>query len=133
MKRRAYLFLAGMLAAAAAGAAPNKLIVYYFHGDARCVTCRKFETYTKELVEEVFGEAVKAGRLEHRVVNVDRKENRHYIKDYGLYSKAVVLSDTAEGKELRSKNLEDIWAKIGDEDAYKKYLGEEITSFLDTL
>jgi len=109
---------------------PHKLVVYYFHGNARCFTCKKFESLTKEIMETRFSDEVKKGRLEYRVVNIDDKGNNHFVNDYGLYTKSVVLSDLNSGKQTRWKNLDKIWEMIRDEDAYRKYIEGEVRSYL---
>jgi hypothetical protein len=108
----------------------KKLVVYYFHGSARCRTCTKFETLTKEVMDESFADEVKKGRVEFRAVNVDDKENEHYVRDYQLYSRSVVLSDTKDGKQVGWKNLEEIWNKVRDEEIYKNYIRDEVASVL---
>jgi hypothetical protein len=108
----------------------RKLIVFYLHGTARCRTCMKFEALTKEVMDVSFADEVKKGWVKFRVVNVDDKENEHYVQDYQLYSKSVILSDTAGGKQTRWKNLEQIWEKVRDEDAYKQYIRDEVASYL---
>ena len=109
---------------------PQKLVVYYFHGNARCMTCKKFESLTKEIMETRFSDEVKKGRLEYRVVNIDDSGNKHFVNDYGLYTKSVVLSDLNSGKQTRWKNLDKIWEMIRDEDAYRKYIEGEVRSYL---
>ncbi|HOW27113.1 MAG TPA: nitrophenyl compound nitroreductase subunit ArsF family protein [Elusimicrobiota bacterium] len=110
---------------------PHKLLVYYFHGNARCMTCRKFESYTKAIMETHFADDTRRGRLEYRVVNVDETGNEHFIRDYGLYTKSVVLSDTRDGQQVRWKNLDKIWEKVRNEAEYKRYIEEEVRSFLE--
>jgi len=73
-------------------AAPGvKIVAYYFHGTTRCATCRKIETFAHEAIQAGFGEALKAGSLEWRTLNVEEPANQHFIKDYRLYTKSVVL------------------------------------------
>ncbi len=38
---------------------PDKVVVYYFYGTARCDSCMKIEAYTKEAIESGFPEALK--------------------------------------------------------------------------
>jgi hypothetical protein len=111
-------------------ATTQKLIVYYFHNSARCYTCRKFESLTKDIMETRFAEDVKKGRVEYQVVNVDDSGNEHFIKDYSLFSKSVILSDTKDGKQNRWKNLDKIWEKVRNEDAYREYIETEVRSYL---
>ena len=107
-----------------------QLIVYYFHGTDRCVTCRKFETWTQEVLTSSFVDEIKKKRLEYRVVNIDEPGNEHFVHDYGLYTKSVVLSEIKDGRRTRSKNLEKIWDLARDEEAYKAYVRDEVSSFI---
>jgi len=52
------------------------------------------------------------------------------VKDYELYTKSVVLSETKNGKEVRWKNLDKVWTLLGDEAAFKKYVRDEVSAYL---
>ena len=41
--------------------ADSKVVVYYFHGNVRCMTCRTIEAYAKEAIESGLGDALKDG------------------------------------------------------------------------
>ncbi|HDP95991.1 MAG TPA: hypothetical protein ENN40_11630 [Candidatus Aminicenantes bacterium] len=69
-----------------------KTVVYYFHGNSRCRTCLTIEKYTRQAVNNGFADELEKGEMELRAVNVDLKENRHFIQDYQLFSRSVVLS-----------------------------------------
>ena len=102
------------------------LIVYYFYAKPRCVSCQKIENYTKEAVESLNNSAV-----ELKTVNLDDPENKHYYKDYGLYTKSVVLSKIKNGKEIEYKNLDKIWMKLGNEKEFKQYVTDEINKIME--
>jgi len=106
----------------------KSVTVYYFHGDARCSSCRKIEQYTKEAVELNFSSGPYAGRAQFSAVNIDRPENEHFIADYKLVSKAVVLQPEKGGKWV---NLDQIWLKLGDRDAFLSYIADGIIRTLE--
>lgn len=106
------------------------LVAYYFHGNFRCVSCRKIEEWTGKAVSEGFAKEIKSGRVQWRPVNVEVKGNEHFVKDYKLYTKSVVLSETKNGKEARWKNLDKVWTLLGDEAAFKKYVRDEVSAYL---
>jgi hypothetical protein len=110
--------------------ADHKLVVYYFHTTVRCATCRKLESLTREVIESRFADEVKNARLEYRVVNTDEDGNGHFINDYSLFTKSIVLSDVKGGAQFRWKNLDKIWEKIRDEEAFRQYVEDEIRSYL---
>jgi hypothetical protein len=106
------------------------VIVYYFHGDKRCRTCLSIEAYTKESIESSFPEQLESGELELRIVNVDEPENEHFIHDYGLTTKSVILADYRGGAQERWKNLGMIWEYVRDKETFIGYVRRETEEFL---
>jgi hypothetical protein len=106
------------------------VIAYYFHGTFRCTTCRSIEKYSKEALEKYFANELKSGTLEFRPLNVEEPENRHFIQDYQLFSKSLVLSLVTDGKETKSKNLTDIWTLVNDKEKFFQYVKDEVEKFL---
>jgi hypothetical protein len=121
---------APLATAAAAPEVEHKLIAYYLHGNTRCPSCLKIEAYTKASIEENFAAELSSGRIEWRVVNTDEPENRHFLDDYSLTTKSVVLSDTIDGQERSFKNLDRVWDLLSDEAEFKSYIAEETQAFL---
>lgn len=74
---------------------------------------------------------MKDGKLVWRLVNVDEPANRHFIDDYQLYAKSVVVSDVRGGEEVRWKNLAKIWQLLNDENAFIKYIQDEVRVYLE--
>ena len=110
--------------------AQRKLVAFYFHGNYRCASCQRIEALSAETVKANFAKEIQAGRLEWRVVNVETRGNEHYMKDYKLFTKSVVLSDTRNGKETRWKNLDKVWTLLHDEAAFKTYVRDEVAAYL---
>lgn len=108
----------------------HQVLAYYFHGTRRCANCIKIESYTKEAIDSAYGEALKDSSLIWRVVNTDEEANNHFLNDYQLYTKSVVLVDMHDGKQVRWKNLEKVWEHLGDKEAFKKYIRDEVALFL---
>ena len=120
--------------AAAQTKAPSadvRVVAYYFHGTNRCTTCRKIEAFSREAVETGFAEALKTGKLEWRALNVEEPANRHFVKDYRLYTRSVVLAGFQGDKQLRWKNLEKVWELVGDKPAFTRYIQAEVKSFME--
>jgi len=113
-----------------APASTHKVLAYYFHGNVRCSTCRKIEAYTQEAIEGTLAEALKDGRLEWQVVNVDHPSNEHFVQDYQLFTRSVVVVGTRDGKQVRWKNLERIWDLVHDKGAFVNYIQDEVRAYL---
>ena len=105
--------------------------VYYFHGNARCVSCRKIEALAGESVRAAFADEMKQGKVEWLVVNVEEPANKHFIQDYKLYTKSLVVVDLVEGTQVRWKNLERIWELLREDEAFRQYVQGEVTSYLE--
>lgn len=108
----------------------SKVIVYYLHNTFRCPSCHKIENYTKEAINTNFVDKLKAGTLEFKVINFDEKANKHYVEDYQLYTKSVVLSKVKNGKQVEWKNLDKIWTLLGDKAKFQQYMMTETANFL---
>jgi len=109
---------------------PHRVIAYYFHTTSRCASCRSIEAYSREAIESAFADELKDGRLVWKVVNVEVKGNEHFVKDYGLYTKSLVLVNENRGKRTQWKNLEKVWQLLQDKDKFLRYVQDETRSYL---
>jgi hypothetical protein len=116
--------------AGAAAAAGDRVVVYYFHGRVRCVSCNKIEALSEKTIGETFAAELKEGRLAQVVIDVDRPGNEHFVKDYALAGSAVVVVDGRSGAGGRWKNLEEVWTLLDDEPAFSKYIRDSVSRFL---
>ena len=110
--------------------ANDKVIVYYFHGNYRCYSCTTIERYTRESIEANFAKEIKSGQIEFRSIDVELPANRHYMQDYKLYTKSVIVSDMVQGKEQRWKNLQKVWELLRNETKFKDYVKSETAAYL---
>ncbi len=106
------------------------LVVTYFHTAFRCPTCHKIEKLSTKTVKTYFENELKTGKLVWRVINVDESKNEHYIQDYHLYSKHLIVSEVKDGKEVRWKDLNGIWTFFRDDQKFKNYVKTEIADWL---
>jgi len=112
---------------------PGNLVVYYFHGDFRCPSCLKIEQYTKESVEGNFKAKIKSGQIVFGAINVDKKENAHYVQDYQLYTKSVIVSLVKNGKQIKWKNLTKVWEHLNNKPGFLSYIKDEVGQYLKEL
>ncbi len=118
------------LAQAGDNAQDAHVVAYYLHGTFRCPTCHKLEQYSKETIETNFKDALASGKLEFKVINVEDKDNEHYVKDYQLYTKSLILSLVKDGKETKWINLDKIWEYVGNKERFIDYVKSGIADFL---
>jgi len=107
-----------------------QVVVYYFHGSFRCSTCRSLEKYAKESIKINFKSELDKRSLVFKIVNIEEKENEHFVEDYQLYSKSLVLSLVKDGKEVKYKNLAKIWEYVSNKEKYVNYVKSEVDAFI---
>ena len=112
---------------------PAKVIAYYFHGSFRCITCTNMEKYSKEAIETNFEDAISSGMLEFKAVNTDESGNEHFVNDYQLYTKSLILSMAKDGKEIKSKNLDKIWNLARNKQKFIDYVSGEVNEFMKEM
>ncbi len=108
----------------------HRVLAYYFYTTKRCASCRKLEAYTAEAIASGFDAEVKTGALVFQPINVDEKGNEHFVKDYELFTKSVVLVDERSGKQIAWKNLPKVWQLLNDKEAFLRYVQEETRAYL---
>ena len=114
-----------------ASPARHEIVVSYFHGDFRCATCKKIEAYSREAVEKTFAKELAAGRVVFKAVNIDRAENEHFIHDYSLVTRSLVVTEETDGKVVRWTNLDKIWELVrGDQQAFTDYVAAGVRAYL---
>lgn len=108
----------------------EKLGVIYFHGNVRCMTCKAIESYSKEAIENGFADEIKGGRLEFTTINVDEPANQHYVQDYQLTTRSVVLVNYVGDKQVGWKNLDKVWQLVRDKQAFVLYVQNEAKAMM---
>ena len=109
----------------------HRFVATYFYTNVRCPSCLTIERLTSETIQAAFAEQLGSGLLYWRAVNLDGKGNFHYVKDYNLYTKSVIISEEVEGREVRWENLVKVWELLRNEEKFRKYIREEIVSFME--
>lgn len=107
-----------------------KLRVYYFHTRYRCMTCRKIENLSQSIVEFEFSDLIDRGELSYEPINVAEKENKHFIEDYQLQTKSLILSRIVDGEEIGWKNLEKVWVLVEKPEKFQEYIVSEIKEIM---
>ena len=110
--------------------ASHRVLAYYFYTTQRCASCRKIEAYTAEAVTSGFADELKDGKLVFQAVNIEKEGNEHFVKDYQLFTKSVVLVEERSGRQVAWKNLPKVWELLGDKDGFIRYIQGETRGYL---
>jgi hypothetical protein len=130
-----FVFIAGKISATETVAEiPSeevKIVAYYFHGTFRCPSCTKIENWSYEAMKNSFPAALEEGKLLWRSVNVEKPENKHFIKQYSLFTKSLIITEVKGGKQTRWKNLNKVWELLRNHEKFFSYVTEEVRSYLE--
>jgi len=109
---------------------PATVTVYYFHATARCQTCRAIEANADEALHDAFGPQLADGTLAWRPLNVEAPENRHFIDDFQLTSRDIVVVRRRPDGSRDWHRLDRTWALAHDKAAFIHYVEGEVGAAL---
>lgn len=93
------------------------MTVYYFHGTQRCMTCNRIEQLARAVIESKFAEALKDGRVIFQSVNIDEPVNAHFVQDFQLATRTVVMQ-----RNGRFEKFDDVWMLVHEPDKFAAYI-----------
>lgn len=108
----------------------HQVVVTYFTSDKRCTTCKTIEKQTNDTVHNEFHDALIDGSLKFQTINFDRPENQHFIDQYQLAFKTVVISSYDNGAESKWKKFDKVWELVDTPVEFTGYLKQGITDAL---
>lgn len=109
--------------------AAHVITAYYFHGDKRCANCNNMERFTQAAVTGGFAAECAKGSVRFRSLNTDEPAHAHFIDDFQLTMKLVVLAEERDGRVVRFTKLDKVWDEVKDEAGFKAYIVDGITGF----
>ena len=102
------------------------IVVVNFHPATRCNACREIGTEAQTVVETNFGDDLKSGRMNWRVINFEEPANKHFIQDYGLTTSTVVAVRRKAGRDVTWQRLDAVWDHLFEGPVMRAYLKEHI-------
>lgn len=69
----------------------NTVEAYYFHFNARCMTCKTVEAQALANIELLYPEMVKSGQVSFTAVNLDDPDGKIIGKDIGVSGQTLLL------------------------------------------
>jgi hypothetical protein len=110
----------------------NGLMVYYFHGNMRCPTCRSIESQSHDTVHTDFASQLESGDMVWKILNYEEPAGADLGKKFEIQMPVVVLAQMAGGEIGEWRRLDKVWALVRDEPAFAEYIRSEINEMLDT-
>ena len=113
---------------AAAATLPVRVRTYCLHATARCTTFNTMERMTRDLLEQQFGDALAAGRIDWR--EVDFQENEAVAKQFDVISSCVLVAKMQGETVLDYKRLDEVWTLMDAPTKFNSYVGDAIRAYL---
>lgn len=111
----------------------SKIDVLYFHATIRCHACLTIEEYTRSIVNTRYQKELQDSTITIQSIDFLEEGNEHFQDDYQFDTQTLILSKKVDGKEVKWKNLTEIWDHYSDFSKFEKYITEEINKFLKEL
>ncbi|WP_028117032.1 nitrophenyl compound nitroreductase subunit ArsF family protein [Ferrimonas senticii] len=110
----------------------QQIHVYYFHGNVRCTTCTQIEKFTTQAVQQGFGRDLGSGQVVMHIVNVEEPQNQHYINDFELITRSVVVEIHENGQPIRWNRLDQVWQLVFEQQDFTNYIYREMARLSPT-
>ena len=110
----------------------DQVIMTYFISGTRCTSCKRIESLARETAEKDFSSELAGKTLVFRVIDTGELGHEHFIRDYQITSKTVILSHRRNGKEVAWKDMAAVWDLLDDPPGFHRYLGTQIRHYLGT-
>ena len=108
----------------------DELVVYLFHGNARCITCRSIESQAHEVVQTHFADELNSGEMAWKILNYEKPAATELRKKFDVQIPVVVLARMKDGQIEKWERLDRVWPLAMDQPAFYKYVRESIEDFL---
>ena len=111
----------------------DRVVIYDFHSEHRCVTCIAIEKAVKDVIHKHFEKQFEEGIIEFELLNCESEENKDLVDKYGAFGTTLIVSMVKDGKELKSDDLTNWAFEKVDTDAFETELVDELNDALDQL
>jgi len=114
----------------AADAPKDRVVVMYFHRTQRCPTCLKMGGYAEEAVTKGMAKDVKEGKVSFHYIDFQDPKNSAFTQAYQVSGPTLLVVKVSGDKAAEYKNLQDMWTKVGNKDAFLEYVQSNIKTYL---
>ncbi len=114
---------AGEQQAAAEDRAENKVEVYYFHFERRCVSCINVQKATEKVLKENYGQELREGTIVYHEVNLSNTESREIAQKLDVGRQGLLV---VNGNEKEDLTMQGFMFASRDYDRFKETMVEAI-------
>ena len=111
--------------------ANDRVEVIYFHGKQRCATCMAIEKNTREVLNSMFANELKNGKVVFKIVDISTQEGEKIADKYEVTWSSLFINKWKNGKETRNNMTEFAFGNARkNPNAFKKELAVKIRQSL---
>ncbi len=110
--------------------ADDGLVVHYFYGGTRCVTCEAIESQTEAALQEHFKSQLAAGELAWKTSNYEAPENAELASRFEIIMPVVVVTRYVDGQLQDWKRLDEVWGLVGDKSEFSQLIRDNVERML---
>lgn len=100
---------------------------YYFHFNARCVTCKTVEAEAKADLEVLYPELVKSGKVSFKAVNLDEPSSKTLADKLGINGQTLLLVSGTQKINITNEGF--MYAR-NDPEKFKAVIKEKVDGLL---
>ena len=120
-------FCGGVNTASAQSPQKDRVEVIYFHGKQRCATCMAIEKNTREVINSLFANELRSGKVVFKTVDISTPEGEKIADKYEVTWSSLFVNKWKNGKETRNNLTEFGFGNARkNPDAFKKGLADKI-------
>lgn len=105
----------------------GKVEAYYFHFNARCVTCKAVESEAKADIEMLYPELVKSGKVSFKSVNLDEPSSKTIADKLGINGQTLLLVNGTQKINITNEGF--MYARSNPE-KFKEVIKEKVDGLL---
>lgn len=111
--------------------ANDRVEVIYFHGKQRCATCVAIEKNTREVIDNLFANELKDGKVVFKIVDISTPEGEKIADKYEVTWSSLFVNKWKNGEETQNNLTEFAFGNAhNNSDAFKKALADKIRQSL---
>ena len=109
----------------------DRVEVIYFHGKQRCATCMAIEKNTRGVINSLFANELKNGKVVFKIVDISTPEGEKIADKYEVTWSSLFVNKWKDGKEIRNNMTEFAFGNARkNPDAFKNTLADKIRQSL---
>ncbi len=105
----------------------GKVEAFYFHFNARCVTCKTVEAETKANIEMLYPELVKSGKVSFTAFNLDEPSGKAIAERLGVNGQTLLLVNGMQKINITNEGF--MYAR-NDPEKFKAVIKEKVDGLL---